>query len=75
MLSVFNSAFVLAAEEAAGASHTLHMDAVLVGAAMFAALMLAMLVTMSFGNVAHRHPETPVRVDPHRQVHARPSKH
>lgn len=71
MHSVLNSVFVLGSE----GGHTVHGDSALIGVVIFAALMLAMFVTMSFSRVANRHPETPARVDPHRVVHSRQSKH
>jgi hypothetical protein len=72
VLSDVTSAFVVAAETHE-VSHAVHMDAVLYGVVVFAVLMLAMVVSMSFKNVANRHPETPARMDPHRQVHSRDS--
>lgn len=77
MQTVLNTAFLLASEAntAAHGESASHADAILIGAIIFGALALLMIVTASFSNVAHRHPETPARMDPHRIVHARPGKH
>ncbi|GAA1348196.1 hypothetical protein [Falsarthrobacter nasiphocae] len=72
MQSVLNSLVLASAESGENASHA---GAILIGALIFGVLMLLMVVTMAFSNAAHRHPQTPARIDPHRSVHSRDSHH
>ncbi len=63
---------VLNAAEMAEEHHELAVSPYVYGGAIMAALLLLMLITVSFTNVGNRHEAEPEHVDPQRQF---PDKH